>query len=68
MALREYAILRTKNLDFRKSGKIWIESGKLAIFSRSRGGVNNKHFYTVFGFQSLILEWNNRFFWNYIQT
>ena len=60
-------LLRTKNLDSRKSGKIWIESGKLAIFSRSRGGVNNKNFYTVFGLQSLILEWNNRF-WDYMQT
>ena len=49
-------LLRTKNLDFRNSGKILIETGKLAVFSRSRGGVNNKHFYTVFGFQSLILE------------
>ena len=49
-------LLSTKNLDFRKCGKILIESGKLAIFSRSRGGVNNKHFYTVFGQQSIILE------------
>ena len=41
-------LLRTKNLDFHKSGKIWIESGKLAIFSRSRSGVNNKHFFHSF--------------------
>ena len=33
-------LLSTKNIDFRKCGKILIESGKLAIFSRSRGGVN----------------------------
>ena len=49
-------LLSTKNLDFRECGKVLIESGKLAIFSRSRGGVNNKHFYTVFGLQSIILN------------
>ena len=50
-------------------GPIRIESDKLAIFSRSRGGVNKKkkHFYTVFGLQLIILEWNNTF-WNYMQT
>ena len=48
MAEREYTIIENEQF-FRKI--FWIESGKLAIFSRSRGGVNNKHFYTVFGFQ-----------------
>ena len=36
-------------------------SGKLAIFSRSRGGVKNKHFCKVFGLQTIILEWTIHF-------
>ena len=68
MAQGGYTIIENENFRFSQEREdLNTESGKLAIFSRSRGGVNNKHFYTVFGFQSLILEWNNRF-WDYMQT
>ena len=48
--------LSKEHLDFHTCGKILIGSGKLTIFSRSRGGEINKYFYTVFGLQSIILE------------
>ena len=52
MAKREYTIIEYEKFRFLQVREV----GKLAICSRSRGGVNNKHFDTVFGLQSRILE------------